>query len=249
MSLLRTRFKKDIIAEFLPPARPAKRQKVIIFCSGLPTTPSHKLLLEFYSKKGYWIFYPRYRGTWESSGNFLRISPHQDILDIIEELPKGFTSLWDGKRYALKPKSIFLIGNSFGGSAAILASTHAQVTKAILLAPVTDWVAVNKVNSRDSKYAFLKTAYGEAYRVTRKDWDKLKTGKFYNPLNSVKNIVGNKLLIFHSKDDTAVPYESVLKFSLLTGAQLVTLKNAGHLSSRVCTEPTYYKKIKKFFGK
>jgi dipeptidyl aminopeptidase/acylaminoacyl peptidase len=246
MHTFRTRFSRDIVTEFLPPMRPTKHIKVIIFCSGLPTAPSHKALLEFYSKKGYWIFSPRYRGTWESSGSFLRLSPHKDVLDVIDELPKGFKSLWDNKIYKLRPEKIFIIGNSFGGPAAILASRDQRVTKAVLIAPVIDWIEVNKVNSRDSKYKFLKEAYGEAYRGTRKEWDKLKSGKFYNPIKHAQEIDGKKLLIFHSKDDEIVPYKTSLEFSKLTGSQLITLKKSGHLSSRISTEPAYYKKIKNF---
>ena len=80
MHLLRTRFKKDIVCEFLPSSR--KSKKAIVFCDGMPALPSKKKLLQFYAKKGFWCFHLRYRGSWESSGGFLKISPAQDISDL-----------------------------------------------------------------------------------------------------------------------------------------------------------------------
>jgi alpha-beta hydrolase superfamily lysophospholipase len=86
--MFRTRFQKEIVAEFLLPARSSKQQKAIILCDGMPSIPRKQSLAEFLSKQGYWVFYPRWRGAWESGGQFLEKSPHLDILDIVSELPK-----------------------------------------------------------------------------------------------------------------------------------------------------------------
>lgn len=246
MQLLRTRFGKNIIADFLPPIKKSRETKVIIFCGGLPTVPGHKKLLEFYSKKGFWVFEPRYKGTWESGGKFLQNSPDKDILEIINQFPKGFVSLWDNKTYKINYPKITFFGTSFSGATGILISRDKRVSRAVLLAPVTDWAAVNKSRPRDAKLKFLKEAYGEAYRVSQKDWDKLKSGKFFNPVNHIDEIGGKKLLIFHAKNDEIVPYKSVLNFSKQVGAKLITLRKGGHLSSRTYMEPDSYKKIKQF---
>ncbi len=66
MYTLRTRFAKDIVCEFLPPSRPQKLDKVVILADGMPSVPSKKSVLEYFSKKGFWVFHPRYRGAWES---------------------------------------------------------------------------------------------------------------------------------------------------------------------------------------
>ena len=117
--MFRTRFKKEIVAEFLPPSRPGKKQKIISLCDGMPSVPRKQPLAEFLSQKGYWVFYPRWRGAWESRGRFLQKSPHQDILDVISELPKGVRELAFGRLFTVSPDEIFVIGGSFGGSAAI----------------------------------------------------------------------------------------------------------------------------------
>ena len=53
---LRTRFKKEIVAEFLPPAKLGKHDKVIIICDGMPGVPKKRPLLEFLSKKDFGLF-------------------------------------------------------------------------------------------------------------------------------------------------------------------------------------------------
>src|ERR1700757_2877725 len=110
--MFRARFKKQIVAEFWPPVRSGKKQKVIVLCDGMPSIPRKQPLGEFLSNKGYWVFYPRYRGAWESDGQFLAKSPHQDILDVIDELPKGVSDIAFGQRFAVTPDEIFVIGGS-----------------------------------------------------------------------------------------------------------------------------------------
>src|SRR5262250_3161334 len=112
--MFRTRFKGEIVAEFLPPARAHKTERAIILCDGMPSIPRKQPLAEFLSVKGYWVFYPRYRGAWESDGEFLERSPHEDILDVISELPRGVKESAFGQRFSLSPYEVFVIGGSFG---------------------------------------------------------------------------------------------------------------------------------------
>src|SRR5438874_13607522 len=86
--MYRTTFSKEIVAEFLPPARHIKRQKLIILCDGMPSVPRKQALAQVLAQKGYWVIYPRWRGAWESGGRFLENSPDKDVSDIINELPK-----------------------------------------------------------------------------------------------------------------------------------------------------------------
>src|SRR5579862_5110514 len=116
--MFRTRFKKEIVAEFLPPSRPRKRERVILLCDGMPSMPRKQELADFLSKRGFWVIYPRWRGAWESDGQFLAKSPEQDLSDVIDELPKGLRESAFGKKFKLSPDEIFVIGGSFGGSAA-----------------------------------------------------------------------------------------------------------------------------------
>jgi alpha-beta hydrolase superfamily lysophospholipase len=242
--ILRTRFKNDIICEFLPPV--AKSSKVIILCAGMPGYPGRKGLPEFLAARGYWVFVPRYRGSWESGGSFLRLSPHRDVLDIIDELPRGFKDLWSGKTHKIARPEIYLIGSSFGGPAVILASRDPRVRKAVAFSPVTDWRVDSKAESVDKLGVFARAAFGNAYRGTQRDWNKLKSGTFYNPAHEAASIDGTKLLIFHAKDDKVVYARTSVAFAHTTGARLVILPRGGHLSISNTMAPNFWKDIRRF---
>jgi len=242
---LRTRFAKDIVAEFLPPARKSKRQKVVIICSGAPSVPKAAELLSFFSKKGFWAFALRYRGTWESDGVFLRKPLDEDVLDVVSGLSKGFTSLRDGKKIKLKPDEVVILAPSFGGPAGILASRDPRVDKVVCVSPVVDWLAPSKAEPMDFFLKFMREAFGNGYRFGKKEAAKLRSGNFYSPLRHVKEIDGSKLLMFHAKDDESVRWNEVAKFAKATDATLKLLKKGGHLNSGKIVRK-YWQQIGKF---
>jgi len=248
--MFRTRLKKEIVAEFWLPARATKKQKVIILCDGMPSVPRKQPLAGFLAAMGYWVFYPRYRGAWESDGQFLATSPHQDILDVIGELPKGVTESAFGQRFALAPDEIFVIGGSFGGAAAILATMDPRVKKAIANCPVVDWKILasseQAETSNPSYVAYIREAFGHGYRLSEKNWKKLNTGRFYNPAHHIHEIVPSKLMMFHAWDDPYVPYKSVAHFAARTGSKLKSLRRGGHISTDE-TVRKYWPQIKRFF--
>jgi dipeptidyl aminopeptidase/acylaminoacyl peptidase len=246
----RTRFKKEIVAEFLPPARQGKKQKVIVLCDGMPSMPRKQPLMNFLAGKGYWVFYPRYRGSWESGGEFLQKSPHLDILDVISELPKGVRELAFGKRFELSPDEIFVIGGSFGGAAAILASLDKRVKRVIANCPVVDWAILGKEEKAETSNpnyaAYIREAFGNGYRLSDANWRKLRGGKFYSPTYHAGKIDPAKVMMFHAKDDPYVPYQTVAKFANETGVKLNLFARGGHLSTEMIVQK-YWSRIKKFF--
>ena len=246
----RTRFKNEIVAEFLPPARPRKKQRVVILCDGMPSTPGKQSFMNFFSAKGFWVFYPRYRGSWESGGGFLQHSPHKDILDVIDELPKGVREPAFGQKFALTPDEIFVIGGSFGGAAAILVSLDERVKKVIANCPVVDWSILGgseKAETSNPNYAgYIREAFGNGYRVSDNNWRKLQSGRFYNPNYHAQEIKASKIMMFHAKDDPYVPYKSVKKFADRTGVKLNSFARGGHLSTEMIVQK-YWERIKKFF--
>lgn len=246
MHILRTKFKKEIISEFLPPIKSSK--KVIILCGGIPSYPGKQNnLMEFLGRKGYWVFVPRYRGSWESGGSFLKISPHQDIIDIIDELPGGFKDLWSGKKYKIKNPQIYLFGVSFGGPAAILASKDERVKKTVVFSPVIDWGNKNGLNPTiDFMGKFMKVAFGNGYRFTIKNWNKLKSEKFYNPINEIDLLDAKKLFVIHAEDDKVVYSKLSEDFAKQTGCKFILLKTGGHLSLSILMLPKFWEKIYSF---
>lgn len=247
MHTCRTSFQKNIITEFVPPAD-RKSRKVMIFCSGVPSTPCKDEVLWFWASKNYWTFFPRYRGSWESGGTFLQRSPEADLLAVISGLEQEapFKDFWSAKTFRPRPESITVVGSSFGGPAAILASRDPRVTKAIGISPVVDWTAENRADPLDNLYNLIREAYGPAYRLNKKFWDRLANGNFYNPAVHIPEIDGRKVLIFHARDDKIVRFKPVAKFAAAAGCGLVDLKKGGHLSSAVLARKKYYPLVKKF---
>lgn len=259
MYALRARFKKDIVAEFLPPYRVLRKlamnrrkpdfhdpkAKVIILCDGMPGMPNKMQVMEFFSKKGYWVFHPRYRGAWESGGEFLKESPHEDILDIIDELPKHFRSAYDGQEFALGLKKVYVVGASFGGAAALLTAIDERVDKIVAFSPVTNWTKESKIETVDWMYGFVKEGFGMGYRVRKRNWNKLKSGSFFNPWNERKSIPGNKVLIVHPQDDEVVYSKHSKRLAKITKSTIFTPKYGGHMGMSKLITPLYYKKFLK----
>jgi pimeloyl-ACP methyl ester carboxylesterase len=248
--MFRTRFKQQIVAEFLPASRHRNAQKVIILCDGLPSIPRKQPLMEFLAGKGFWVIYPRYRGAWESDGQFLEKSPHEDILDILDELPKGIEELAFGRRFPLSPDQIFVIGGSFGGAAALLASLDSRVNRVIANCPVVDWSILDRSERLETckeNYAdYIRDGFGNAYRLSDSNWEKLRSGTFYNPWHHRKQFSATKIMIFHAKDDPHVPCKGSQQFAEQTGAILKFLKRGGHVRTEYIVE-RYWAEIKKFF--
>lgn len=248
--MFRTRFKNEIVAEFLPPSRPRKKHKIIILCDGMPSIPRKQPLSEFLASKGYWVIYPRYRGAWESGGEFLAKPPHEDILDVLDELPKELEEIAFGQRFQLAPHQVFVIGGSFGGAAAILLSLDRRVTRVVANCPVVDWSILDeaeKAETSKANYAnYIREAFGNGYRLSDVNWKKLWSGTYYNPWHHRNEIDGFKVLMFHAKDDPNVPYERTKEFAEITGAKLKTLKRGGHITTDYITR-RYWPEIGKFF--
>jgi pimeloyl-ACP methyl ester carboxylesterase len=249
-SMFRTRFNNEIVAEFLPPSRTHKKQKLIILCDGMPSIPRKQSLAEFLAAKGFWVIYPRYRGAWESGGEFLEKSPHQDIVDLLDELPKALEEIAFGHRFHLAPDQVFVIGGSFGGAAAILLSLDPRAQRVVANCPVVDWSILpqaEKTETSNPNYAaYIRQAFGNAYRLSDENWARLHNGVFYNPWHHRNEIDGSKVLMFHAKDDPNVPYRRTREFADLTGARLRSIERGGHMSTDYVVR-RFWVQIKKFF--
>lgn len=248
--MFRTRFKSDIVAEFFPPARRRKTARLIILCDGMPSIPRKQALAEFLAGKGFWVIYPRYRGAWESGGEFLAKPPENDLRDILDELPKKLKDIAFGETFLLAPEQVFVIGGSFGGAAAILSSLDPRVQRAVANCPVVDWSILDKAEKAETSKAsyseYIRQAFGKGYRLRDANWQKLRNGIFYNPWHHRKKIEGSKVLLFHAKDDPHVPYAKTQEFAKITRAKLKTLKRGGHISTDYIVRK-YWQDIKVFF--
>lgn len=246
-NIFRTRFAKDIVAEVMCPER--QTGKIAIIASGLPSSPSKEKVLRFLASHGYVAILPRYRGTWESEGNFLEHSPSKDIEDVIADLikKKSIYNLATSEKRSVRVSAVHLFGGSFGGPAVLMNSHLPIVKKVIALSPVLDWSAEGKDEPFDFFVRYAREGYGGAFRARHlKDWQKLIRTDFYNPIAHTSRINGGKVFIIHSKDDTNVPYEPVIPFAQKTGATYYLKPKGGHRAFSYLPHKFYWKKIEKF---
>jgi cephalosporin-C deacetylase-like acetyl esterase len=165
-------------------------------------------------------------------------------------LPKGVTELAFGRRYRLKPDEIFVIGGSFGGAVAILASLDPRVKKVVANCPVVDWSILpgeEKLETSNPSYAaYIREAFGAGYRLTDKNWKKLRTGTFFNPAHHVDELTPSKIMMFHALDDPYIPYRTVKDFAERTGIRLNSLRRGGHVKTEYVVRK-YWSTIREFF--
>ena len=247
---LRTWFKDEILSEFYPPYLGAENRssnKIIIFCDGAPGLPGSPNKLIYWSKKGYWVFRPRYRGTWESKGVFLDKEPAEDVIDLIDGLESPIIDEWNKLEYKCDPKEIFIIGSSFGGPAAIFASKDKRVKKVVAMSPVIDWRAPSEDEPLEHWPEIVERSFGMGYRSTPEIWKKLQTGKFYNPMLHMDEFDGSKIMIIHAEDDTDIRAKEVREFADQTGSKLYRLKKGGHNPVRLDFW-WWGRRIQKFFN-
>ena len=55
--------------------------------------------------------------------------------------------------------------------------------------------------SNPSYAAYIREAFGNGYRLTDKNWNKLRSGTFYNPAHHAAEITPSKVMMFHAEDD------------------------------------------------
>lgn len=243
VEIYRTVFKKEIISEFAIPKK--ESNKVLIICGGMPSSPSKKEVIEKFAKAGYWVFAPRYRGTWESYGKFLSKSPHLDIKDVIYGVYSEFTEMFDMKKFRIKNPQVYVLGVSFGGPAAILNSSDKRVKKILVISPVIDWRKESRVEPMDKLGKFVKRAFGRAYDYSDKDWDKLSRGGFYSPIDEIKNIDGKKIWMVHARDDGVVSYAPSEKFARLVQCKFTTMDKGGHgIGKKVLGNWFWFRRVK-----
>ena len=153
-------------------------------------------------------------------------------------------------RHPERRNPLSVADGSFGGAASILASLDPRVKKVIANCPVVDWSVLahsEKAETSNPSYAaYIRQAFGLAYRLSDRNWSKMRTGNFYIPAHHIKQIDPSKAMMFHAQDDPYVPYKSVARFADRTGIKLKSFKRGGHLSTDQ-TVRRYWKEIRRFF--
>lgn len=233
-----------IVADFTPPKRPSQRG--IILLGGAPAMPGKARVAGFLARKGFWVFEIRFRGTWESKGSFLSHSPEEDVRLAIRAIGAGFTDVATRTRYHLDIDDWTVLGVSFGGAAAVLASRYPEVARSVALAPVIDWRARSADEPFPEFVRLLEEGFPGAYRASRGAFAKLSRGAFYSPIREAKRMDPAKLLILHRADDRVVPVEPLRRFARMTGIKPVLSRSGGHFSTSDLLDRDVFAPIARF---
>jgi len=182
----------------------------IIILPGFPSGNDFSDLMAFFYEKGYHVFVPRYRGTYQSAGVFLSKSPVDDIAFFMENLDSGYAkNMWDMKRETFKINKKILVSGSFGGSIALgLAARYGKISHLILQAPVWDFRTHNAEGGEqdfDKITEFVRSSYKNCYRFRFKSLTK-KLGKFdeLNPAYYLPRVKEIPILVMHDPNDNEV---------------------------------------------
>lgn len=233
----RVRFKDDIIAQCQLPHTSGQGMPAVVFAPGMPGNPNKNTLVNQWAGKGFIAVAPRYRGSWESGGDFLAHEPTDDILDVIDELTHKDTlySILNDCSLPFYATSIHVIGASFGGPAALLTSSDKRVTSATALSPVVDWRIESPAEPLDWLRDSTRAAFGQAYRFSDADWAKFSNGDFYNPATDTDRVDASKCFILYSADDSVTPATPIETFITHTGCHAKRFRGTTHLGTSAST--------------
>jgi len=185
---------------------------VVIILPGFPGRNDYNEIIEVFFERGYHVFVPRYRGSYQSSGTFLSKSPVDDLTMFTRNLRKGSAkSLWDMKKHNFKINKIILVASSFGGAVASgLVAKEPGFSHLILASPVWDFAKHNENgDEQDLEHltSFVKRAYKNCYRLS---FDNLRNRamkfKDINPVNYIHGLIDFPVLVLHDPNDKVVAF-------------------------------------------
>jgi len=157
----------DIFCEFIVQNKIAD---TIILLPGFPSSNKMDSEMKFLYKKGYNVFFPRFKGSFQSKGFFLEDNPVEELRIFANKLKKEkIINLWDMSKVSFKIDRLILFGQSFSGAIACgLVAKVKNFRKLVLFSPVWDFKKHNLlINEQDLNHLipFVKRAYQNLYRI------------------------------------------------------------------------------------
>jgi hypothetical protein len=212
-----------------------KARRVIILLDGLPNPGSRPLETEWLAQRGYAVLYPKYLGTWESTGKFLVASPANEIRHIVRKLSNSsfpFASL-------LSKRRPIIIASSFGSSVALNLKEVTYIKRIYCLSPVINYLKVNGIETLET---YLRTYYPMGFRFSHRQWQKLIHNKLMKPNDALIRKTAAKWLFFAGADDAQIPFEYISEFAKLHGCSCKVLPFE-HISLYAIMDPRLRKHL------
>ncbi len=179
----------------------------IVFCCGLPQylDKYHPLVTQI-TRLGYNLFVPRYRGTFESDGDFSVLSSVQAIEDGISLANEGEAiELFNESKITWNRQvPLYVMGFSYGSLPALL-SFNGKIDKTVLVCPFIDahfhLGDASGENVRET-FTFIERAYPHLYRLNSDQVIK-------DLLNTMLPDKKENLVIVSARGDTSIPRQEI----------------------------------------
>lgn len=237
----------DLYFEFA--VHKGKRDSILIL-PGFPSYHNLKERIKFLYDKGYNVFFPRYKGSYQSKGYFLDENPLISLKKFVNSLMKGKAiSLYDMKEFNFEVKELIVLGICFSGPFSLaLSSLDPRISKLILFSPAWDFSFNQKINGSqglNETFSFVKRAYKNLYRIKFKDLNKKLNSFKQLHYRTYWNNNSFNLLVFIDERDPK-NYSSKFKKNFLDKNNLKIIKHKmGHgLKLEILEE--YWKEIESF---
>lgn len=185
----------------------------VIILPGFPGRNDYNEIIEVFFDRGYHVFVPRYRGSYQSSGTFLSKNPVDDLIMFCKNLDRGWAKgLWDMKKHEFKINKKIIVTGSFGGPIACgLVAKRAGFSHIVLASPIWDFAAHNKNgDEQDLKHVteFASRAYKNCYRIKFKSLqERMSKFKELSPEYYISALMNVPILVFHDPNDKIVSFK------------------------------------------
>lgn len=228
----------EIVFEFVPPE--GEQKGVAVLCDGIPSVPKQKELLAYLSRKGLFVVFPRYRGTWESGGSFLADPPENDIEKVTELISKrSIIELYAAKEFSLPETPIYLIGSSFGGAVALSLVHNPKISKIIAFSPlITFSTELYQLEH------FIRVGFGEGYRFTNDNWKRMASGKLFSPPAKINTARRESILVVYDFSDATIDPKTIETYVKENNIAVMKTNGIGHLSFSKIPQETWEDAIK-----
>ncbi len=169
--------------------------KNLIYASGLPQyVTKHHPIVKLCQNFKVNLFVPRYKGSWESDGDFTIAGSIYSIKETIKMVRGGKTiELYNDSKITWDGQKIFLMGSSFGGIPAIF--NKEEVYKTILVNPLINFSLHRELSTVpfEKNLDFLLKAFKNVYRFEKSNLIKeLENLEYLGQKNNLVLIRGSK---------------------------------------------------------
>lgn len=206
----------------------------LLVCPGLPGIPKEQQLLKKLTEHNYNTIYPRYRGTFESEGLFLRDSPVTELVFLINTLKKKntFKEVYNQTMKQIGLNNIIVLGSSFGADVALGVASRLQVP-CFILCPVTDYSSVGSEEGEqrvEHLEQFMREGFPFLYRIADDGFEKLRSNKLLLPASDLLENHNKKIILVHGAKDTTVALKRSKSLATFPFVDFFIFDTKGHLT-------------------